>query len=110
MYSPAINLSRVVLPAPLGATRPVRPSPTVKDRSANRGVPSGQANNRFEPMMEDMREISRGLRAHRLPQERKDDRGLDLSGSPGDVVVSQHVSAHLGRNSVRLPIGTPSSG
>ena len=31
-YSPAISFSSVLLPAPLGATRPVRPSPTVKDK------------------------------------------------------------------------------
>ena len=58
--SPAISWSRVLLPAPLGATRPVRPSPTVKDRSVKTGVSSGQAKDRFEQTMEDMREISRG--------------------------------------------------
>ena len=64
-YSPAINRSSVLFPAPLGATSPVRPAPTVKDKSVNRGVSSGQENDRFEQTIDasDMQEISRELRA-----------------------------------------------
>jgi hypothetical protein len=50
-YSPAISLSKVLLPAPFGATRPVRPPPTVKDRCWKTGVSSGQEKERFEQMM-----------------------------------------------------------
>lgn len=49
--SPMISLRRVLLPEPLGATRPVRPLPTAKDRSSKTGVSSGQAKERFEQMM-----------------------------------------------------------
>jgi hypothetical protein len=42
LSSPAISLSSVLLPAPFGATRPVRPVVTVKDRSLKTGVSSGQ--------------------------------------------------------------------
>ena len=34
-HSPAISLSSVLLPAPFGATSPVRPVLTVKDKSLN---------------------------------------------------------------------------
>src|SRR5262245_55319642 len=57
-YSPAISLSRVLLPAPFGATRPVRPAPTVNDRSVNCDVSSDQEKDRFEQTMEDMRHLS----------------------------------------------------
>src|SRR5262245_2487614 len=57
-YSPAISLSRVLLPAPFGATRPVRPSPTVNDKSVNCGVSTDQEKDRFEQTMEDMRHLS----------------------------------------------------
>jgi hypothetical protein len=50
-YSPAISLSRVLLPAPFGATRPVRPPATVKDRSWKTGESSGQEKERLEQMM-----------------------------------------------------------
>ncbi len=51
-YSPAISFSSVLLPAPLGATRPVWPSPTVKDNSSNSGVSPGHEKDRFEQTME----------------------------------------------------------
>ncbi|OXY92448.1 hypothetical protein BEK98_27170 [Streptomyces diastatochromogenes] len=50
--SPAMSLSRVLLPVPLGATRPVRPGPTVKERSWKTGVSSGQVKDRFEQTTE----------------------------------------------------------
>src|SRR6478752_368036 len=80
-YSPAISLRRVLFPTPLGATRPVRPSPTVNDRSVNSGVSSGQENDRFEQTMEGMREVSRRQREWVR---------LSDPESTGDV-VTQHV-------------------
>src|SRR5690606_23768065 len=47
-----MSASSVLLPAPLGATSPVRPGPTVKDRSSKTGVSSGQANDRWEQTIE----------------------------------------------------------
>ncbi len=110
-YSPAISFSSVLLPAPLGATRPVRPPWTVKDRSWMTGVSSGQENERFEQVMNasDMRgDLGlRGGRAHGAPaggrqwRERRNGHGggapgrLPVAGqlrvSPGDVVVTRHV-------------------
>src|SRR5690242_17176969 len=57
-----MSLSSVLLPAPLGATRPVRPEPTVKDRSWNTGVSSGQVKDRLEQTTQasDMEVTSRG--------------------------------------------------
>ncbi|GAB3805201.1 hypothetical protein GCM10027605_30760 [Micromonospora zhanjiangensis] len=46
--SPAIRRNRVVLPLPLGATRPVRPPGTEKDRSSRTGLSSGQEKDRAE--------------------------------------------------------------
>src|SRR3954462_15794880 len=43
-----MSRSSVLLPAPFGATRPVRPGPTVNDRSWKTGVSSGQENDRCE--------------------------------------------------------------
>jgi hypothetical protein len=57
-YSPAIRRSSVLLPAPLGATMPVRPAPTAKDRSVKTGAPSGQEKDRFEQTIVDMRKLS----------------------------------------------------
>lgn len=65
--SPEISLSGVALPAPFGATRPVPPPPTVKDRSREAGEPSGQEKERFEQRtnVSDMREPSDVMRACR---------------------------------------------
>jgi hypothetical protein len=41
-YSLAVSLSSVLLPAPLGATGPVRPAPTVKERFWKTGESSGR--------------------------------------------------------------------
>jgi hypothetical protein len=69
--SPAMSRSRVLLPAPLGATSPVRPAPTLNDRSVKTGVPSGQEKDRFEQTILDMWELSRHgrARAARLGQD-----------------------------------------
>jgi hypothetical protein len=45
--SPVTSLSSVLLPAPLGATRPVRPAPTVAVSSSKTGVSSGQEKDRL---------------------------------------------------------------
>ncbi len=50
--SPVSNRNKVLLPEPLGATRPVRPAPTVKERPAKTGVSSGQEKDGREQMTE----------------------------------------------------------
>src|ERR1700750_284344 len=89
-YSPAINLSSVLLPAPLGATSPVRPAPTVNVKSVNSGVSSGQEKDRFEQTMEDMRHLSSRAGVPRLARGRTTGR----SGHP-EMSSPSMSSAHL---------------
>src|SRR3954464_9166539 len=51
MSSPAISLSNVLLPDPLGATMPVSPASSDSDTSSRTTVSSGQANDRCEQVM-----------------------------------------------------------
>src|SRR4051812_10158451 len=55
-----MSSSSVVFPAPLAATRPVRPASKANDRLSKRRVPSGQENDRLEQTTDasDMRESS----------------------------------------------------
>ncbi|CAK7286064.1 hypothetical protein SGPA1_40324 [Streptomyces misionensis JCM 4497] len=117
LSSPAMSLSRVLLPEPLGATRPVRPLVTVKDRSWKTGVSSGQAKERCEQTTaaSDMKETSkmRGQGCVNLCPGQTWGNGYDeadhLGGAPEHRPVAVRSGSHPEMSSSPTTSATPHS-
>ena len=95
--SPAISRSSVLLPAPLGATRPVRPPGTVKDRSVEQrgvvGPGEGQIGNRRWKTCERSRERVDGTEGTiRRSSGHPEMSSPSMSGQLMSIAIAAHAS------------------